>query len=164
MYTHGNWEIPRQVLESETFLGIPFFMFRCLIFFPCILIAGQVTHPFSLPGSSVEWATLGFFQDPHQVYISIRCIWLCISLGHLWFTVCSGFQRRKKGLSDLPSSAALCTLCPCWHCLQALWWLWACCKGARLRAVRCWKPAMLYTPWRGVLFTHGKSAFSLIHP
>lgn len=153
-------EFSRQVLESGTLLGIPFFRFRCLIFFPCILIAGQGTHLFSLPGRSIEEATLGSFQDPHQVYISLRSIWLCISWASSGLQYAVGF-RGEAAFQIFPAVLHV-------HAVPPSALSWGCCEGARLRAVRCWNPAVLcllhYVPWRGVSFTHRKSAFPLIHP
>ena len=42
------------------------------------------------------------------------------SLGQLWFTVCSGLQRRRRSLSDLPRSAACALWAPAGTVCRAL--------------------------------------------
>lgn len=97
IYIYGNrifWE----VFGNRHFWA---FSFLCsvieehLFFFPCNLIAGQVTHLSSLPRDSTEYATLGLFWDPHWVYISVWNIFSLLSSGQFCFTVCSGFQRKR---------------------------------------------------------------------
>ena len=156
-------EFSRQVLESGTLLGIPFFMFRCLIFFPCILIAGKGTI---FLVCSVEEATLGSFQDPHQVYISLWSIWLCISWASSGLQYAVGFRGEEGAFQIFPGvlhvhSMPLLALSA--GPLVVLRLLRGC--QAESCAVLKFSHALLITICHGrVLFTHRKSAFSLLHP